>query len=248
MRKEEKLNPILPTDYRDDIAAPGSKWLSRKPKTGKKVEQDRYGREFENKIAETLREEFGSNNVITDAYFLYGNFIESLKIYPSAQIDAITALPCGLLIPEIKFISNSNKTVEGSTRAKKWTITDYNGHKHRPTNGYVQNLTHTKLIKEILELEGVDCPVFPITVIGGIEPSKIKADSNYALGMIVPECSLMDRINEIMHLPYEDDIDTTGAMEAIKKYLCPLPHRGTLQLTYCKKGLTKKKRKRRNKS
>lgn len=198
------------------------------------------GDAFEKESCDILREAFPDDAVIWNVIFESGNYIEPLKIYESIQIDIIVVTSIGIFCIEAKWISDSKYSrISGGALSKSWTLKTKQGTKNSDINGLKQNYRHCKLLEEIFALENIDCPVYQITVIGGVERTKI-AVQQFIDANLVDENELVDRIDYLKRRNQAKHIDVERAREIIDDWKCTVPGADILHIVYAR-NISRKK-------
>lgn len=155
------------------------------------------GEQFEKKILQKLKEQYPNNKIFGDVYFETGNYITSLCLYQSYQIDGILIFEHGVICIEMKCYEDScYSSLVGGVKSKSWKLIKKNNSKKIVTNGVKQNYVHKKFIEELFKQNKIDCPVYSVTVIGGISGEKIHAHQTM-YDHLEHENNLIARINYI---------------------------------------------------
>lgn len=175
---------------------PEQKGLLKRTKVS--MAKKELGDAFERRVAEKLEQGFPTAVLMNNVYFETGNYIQSLLLYESIQIDHILILEEGVFCVESKWLDdNKYLWVSGGALANKWTLKTRRGTNNYDNNGLKQNYGHMKFIEELFKYEGIDCPVYQMTVFGGIGRQKIKVQ-HFMDANLVDDEELIDRVNYIV--------------------------------------------------
>ena len=180
-----------------------------------------------------LKESFQDDVLYDNMYFETGKYSNKLKIYQTIQIDHILVSKEGVFCIEDKYLSNDTyKKISGGAQAKLWKTKKYPGKKGSAyeTNGLKQNYYHLSFLKELFEYKGMDIPIFQITVIGGIDRSKIKVQS-FIDANLVDETEIVDRI-KYMKERSSVTIDVSKVCNVIEEWTCTTYGREKLHIAY----------------
>lgn len=160
-------------------------------------ERKECGDKFENDILETIRSSFPEVRVLNNIYFESGIYNNKLHLYESIQIDVLLICEEGVFCIEAKWIGGDKYAkVSGGAVANKWQLQKFKGSTVTETNGVKQNYGHYTYLTQLFEYLGIDVPVYRITVIGGIERSRILAQE-YMDDNLVDYSELLERIKYI---------------------------------------------------
>lgn len=174
---------------------PEQKGLLKQTKASKVKKE--LGDAFEKRVAEKIASEFPTAELMNNTYFETGNYIQSLLLYESIQIDHILIREEGIFCIESKWLDdNKYLQISGGALSKTWTLKTKRGTNNSDNNGLKQNYRHKRFIEELLKYEGIDCPVYQVTVFGGINRNKIRVQ-HFMDANLVDEEELLDRINYI---------------------------------------------------
>jgi len=192
------------------------------------------GERFESEISERIRKEFANGILINNAYFETGRYLNKLYLYESVQIDHILIADTAVFCIEDKYIDDSNREISGNAHAKHWRVKNTRGKVTTETNGLKQNYGHLCLLKEIFEREGINIPIFQITVVGGLSREKIKVQQ-FIDANLISEDEVEDRINYLLDRRSNDpmeQIDVKKVFEVLQKWMCKFPEIEKLHLVY----------------
>lgn len=210
------------------------KWCGRKPdldpaqkgllrRTKVSIAKKELGDAFEKRVAEKLVQGFPTAVLMNNIYFETGNYIQSLLLYESIQIDHILILEEGVFCIESKWLDdNKYLRVSGGALANKWTLKTKRGTNNNDNNGLKQNYGHMKFIEELFKFEGIDCPVYQMTVLGGIRRHKIKVQQFMDANLVDDE-ELVDRVNYIssrVKKSYVKKVDVELIKQILSKWAC----------------------------
>lgn len=210
-------------------------------KITKKYEEKKVlGDNFEKELRENLERSFPDDVVIWNVLFESGNYIDALKIYETLQIDIIVVTSVGVFCIEAKWLNNDKYTrVSGSAISKSWTLKTKKGTTNSDNNGLKQNYRHYKFLEEVFEQENIECPVYQITVVGGLERDKI-AVQQFIDANLVDSNELVDRIAYIKKRNNTKHIDMKRVSEILDDWECTVPGADTLHIVYAR-NISKKK-------
>ncbi len=216
------------------------KGLRGKYHTKRTEKAEKAGLAFETHIIEMLKEHFSNAILISDAYFLTGNYIHQIHLYATKQIDALLITSSGVFVIECKYMSDDINKLTGRRTSKKWTR--HGGSPKSVLNGLRQNEEHGRYINAILAHSHIECPVHRITVIGGLSSHKIRVGKNED-DNLVHETELVTRIENIMENPFFAIYDPVAPKEVesnLRLYMSDLPNRDILHYIYSTKCVNKK--------
>lgn len=200
---------------------PEQKGVLKRTKASKVKKE--LGDAFEQKVSERMAEVFPTAELMNDTYFETGNYIQSLLLYESIQIDHILITEEGIFCIESKWLDdNKYLQISGGALAKTWTLKTKRGTNNSDNNGLKQNYRHMKFIEELLVYEGIECPVYQMTVIGGISRNKIKIQHFMDANLVDFE-ELVDRINYISQRAKKncsEKVDVKLVKSALEKWRC----------------------------
>lgn len=208
--------------------------------TNKCREKKKLGDDFENKLCEMLKTTFPDDVIIQNVLFESGNYIDSLKIYESLQIDIIVVTDIGVFCIEAKWISDTKYTrISGGALSKSWTLKTKRGTTNSDINGLKQNYRHYMYLKEMFAKEKVDCPVYQMTVIGGLERKKI-AVQQFIDANLVDEKEIVDRVTYIKNRNKNKNVNVKQVVNIINDWKCTIEGADILHLVYVR-NIAKKK-------
>lgn len=196
-------------------------------------QKQKSGAEFEKKVSLLLKESFEEDVLYDNVYFETGKYSNKLKIYQTIQIDHILISKQGVFCIEDKYLSNDTyKYISGGAQAKSWNTKKYPGKQgsSNETNGLRQNYYHLLFLKELFEYNGMDVPIFQMTVFGGIDHSKIKVQS-FMDANPVDDTEIVDRIKYLKKRS-EVEIDVSKVCNVIKKWECTTDGHEKLHIVY----------------
>ena len=209
-------------------------------KTRKYNEKKRLGDEFEEKICNLLRKEFSDDVVISDVIFESGNYIETLKVYESLQMDILLVTSVGLFCIEAKWISNAKYArLSGGTLSKHWTLKTIKGTRNSENNGLKQNYRHIQFLREVFNQEKINCPVYQITVIGDLNREKI-AVQQFIDANLVTFDEIVDRVKYIKQRNKKKKVDVKRIEQILNDWKCTVPGSEILHIVYVR-NIEKKK-------
>ena len=200
-------------------------------KISKEEENKIKGEGYEYKVCEILKKAFPEDIILHNIYYETGRYDYELKVYQSYQIDIILVSTSGLFCIECKWTDNKNIRLKGTIKSKKWG--------KNLTNGLNQNYYHGKMLEELLEVEGFDCPVYRITVIGNISPKNIEeVEMRYGDNLAFDD-DLLLIINYIKDNSY-NRIDQQKAIRILKEWECKDPDIDISHIFYVRNKKKKK--------
>lgn len=222
---------------RADLDPEQSGLLRISPKYKKNKE---LGDIFENQICELLKKNFPEDIVIGNIIFESGNYIDSLLLYESLQMDVVLVTSCGVICIEAKWISNDKYVrLSGSALAKSWALKTRHGTVNSEINGLKQNYRHIQFLEELFDKENLKCPVYQMTVIGSLEREKIKVQQ-FIDGNLVDVDEIVDRIEYIKKRNRFIHIDVNKVLAVLRDWECKLPGKEKLHIVYARNISTKK--------
>lgn len=208
--------------------------------TKKYEEKKALGDVFEKELCDILKKAFPDDTVIWNVLFESGNYIDALKMYETLQIDIIVITSVGVFCIEAKWLNDDKYTrVSGSAISKSWTLKTKRGTSNSDNNGLKQNYRHYKFLEEVLAQENIDCPVYQITVIGGLERSKIGVQQ-FIDANLVDANELVDRIAYIKKRNQTKNVDIKHIAEILDDWECTVPGAEILHVVYAR-NISKKK-------
>lgn len=203
------------------------------------------GKKFENEVSLHLKESFKEDVLFDNMYFETGKYSNKLKIYQTIQIDHILVSKEGVFCIEDKYLSNDiYREVSGGAQAKSWKTKRYPGKRGSANeiNGLKQNYYHFSFLKELFEYNEMNVPIFQMTILGGIDRSKIKVQS-FIDANLVDTTEYVDRIKYIKKRNHIG-IDVNSVCTVLKQWECTTKGREKLHIAYIrninKKALPKK--------
>jgi len=216
------------------------KGLRGKYHTKRTEKAEKAGLAFESHSIGILNEYFPDAIIISDAYFLTGNYIPQIHLYATKQIDALLITSAGVFVIECKYMSDDINKLIGRRTSKKWTR--HGGSPKSVLNGLRQNEEHGRYINAILAHSHIECPVHRITVIGGLSSHKIRVGKNED-DNLVHETELVTRIESILENPFfaiYDPVAPKAVESCLRIYMSDIPNRDTLHYIYSSKGVNTK--------
>lgn len=173
-----------------------------------------------------MKKSFPEDIVIWNVYFESGNYIDTLKIYESLQIDIIVITSVGVFCVEAKWLNDNNCVrLTGGALSKSWTLNTKKGTTNSEVNGLKQNYRHYKFLVELFEKEHIDCPIYQITVIGGLSRNKMKYVDKEAIVEIIKDWRCATQGIDILHMVYVRNIATKKLPIKCKKEMRNLDSR-----------------------
>lgn len=208
--------------------------------TKKYLEKKRLGDLFESHICKRLKEAFPEDEIIENIIFESGNYVEELKIYESLQMDVILVTTIGVICIESKWISNNKYArLSGGALSKCWTLKTNRGTSISEINGLKQNYGHIQFLKELFDVEKLDCPVYQMTVIGDLNRDKIRIQQ-FIDANLVDTTEMIDRINYIKNRNQSVCVDVKRAIAILRDWECKMPGKEELHIVYAR-NISKKK-------
>ncbi len=194
-------------------------------------EKKRTGDEFEENVSLKLKEVEGY--LFDNIYFETGNYISRLFLYESIQIDHILATREGVFCIEDKWLDdNKYVQISGGAQSNSWKLQKYKGTSTTEINGLKQNYRHKIFLDELFEFNGIEVPVYQITVIGGVLRDKIKMQQ-FIDANLVDEEELLDKINYLKSRNKEE-VNISKVKEIIEEWRCKDKAVEKQHLVYCR--------------
>lgn len=233
MKKEEfKLTNHPKYGRRKADLNPFQKGLIKETK--KYLEKKELGEKFEKKLIKLLSNAFPDDVVIWNIIFESGNYIDSLKLYESLQMDILVVTSVGVFCIEAKWINNDKYSrLSGGALSKSWTLKTKRGTTNSEMNGLKQNYRHKQFLDEIFEKENVVCPVYQVTVIGDLERRKI-AVQQFIDANLIDTDELIDRISYIKNRNKSVHIDINCVVNILKDWECNVEGADILHVVYAR--------------
>lgn len=204
------------------------------------TEMKKLGDAFEKNIYDELKNAFPLDTVLTNMIFESGNYIDSLKIYESLQLDEILITTCGVFCIEAKWISdNKYERLSGGAKAQTWTLKKKKGTTNSEVNGLKQNYRHKQFLEELFSKEGLVCPVYQMTVIGDLDRKKILIQQ-FIDANLVDAGEMIDRITYIKNRNKSINVDVKKVVDILKSWECKIDGREILHIVYARNNKTKK--------
>ena len=117
--------------------------------TKKYIERKELGETYERYLCELIKNAFPDDEVLWDTIFETGNYVDSLKLYQSLQMDILLICSEGLFCIEAKRLSNDKYiSLSGGALSENWTLKTTRGTIVKENNGLKQNYGHISFMQE----------------------------------------------------------------------------------------------------